>query len=477
MLLSINAMKTKLLYFVLFGIGIAFLGCEPDERNLVPPQLEVRDFIWKGMNLYYLWQADVPDLDDDRFENQQQLNEYLTGFPQPDSLFSHLRTDRSIDRFSAIFSDYTVLEGVLQGVTENNGVDYGLRYKNGSTTEIFGWVRYILPNSDASTKNISRGDVFYAIDGHPLDIYNYRDLLAQHTYTLNLADYNNGAITPNGESVTLNKSAYSENPVYDTQVFNIGSHRIGYLMYNGFYPNFENQLNTAFAELRSQNITDFVLDLRYNSGGSIATATKLASLITGQFSGQLFAREQWNAKLQSYYEANDPNNLLNLFTNSSAGSLGMTTVYVLTSKSTASASELVINCLEPYINVVQIGDNTVGKNVGSITLYDSPSFGKTYRNPHHRYAMQPIVLKIVNKNGFGDYQQNGLAPDYFQPEDLDNIGTIGTESEPLLSTAIAVITGNGRQMQHQNIAITPQFSDSKAINNLQNQMYVSQKQR
>ena len=59
--------------------------------------------------------------------------------------------------------------------------------------------------------------------------------------------------------------------------------------------------------------------------------------------------------------------------------------------------------------MVQIGDITVGKNVGSVTLYDSPTFGKENRNPNHRYAMQPLVLKIVNGVGFGDYQ-SGLVP-------------------------------------------------------------------
>ena len=73
-------------------------------------------------------------------------------------------------------------------------------------------------------------------------------------------------------------------------------------------------------------------------------------------------------------------------------------MYVLTTKSSASASELLINGLKPYIDVIQIGDVTTGKNVGSVTLYDSPNFGTQNRNPSHRYAMQPIVLKIVDKN-------------------------------------------------------------------------------
>lgn len=453
-----------------------FQGCEDQDDNAVPSDLKIKDFVWKGMNLYYLWQADVPDLDDERFANQGELNNFLENYNDPAVLFNHLRVDPSIDRFSVIFSDYNVLEGILSGTTENNGVDFGLRYKNGSTTDIFGWVRYILPDSDASAKDIHRGDIFYAINGTPLTVDNYQSLLANDTYTINLADYDNGNITPNGESVTVTKTVYSENPVLINNVIESGNHKIGYLMYNGFYSTYESQLNAAFAQLQSQNITDLVLDLRYNSGGSVATATRLASMITGQFTGQLFAKEQWNAKAQDFFESTNPGDLENNFTaqlgnNAAINSLNLNTVYVLTSRSTASASELVINGLKPYINVVQIGDYTTGKNVGSITLYDSPDFSRNGRNPNHRYAMQPIVLKIVNKVGFGDYL-SGLPPDYQLAEDLANLDVLGNQTEPLLSTAIGQITANGRMIRRNPERIFRHFKDSKSINNLQDQMYI-----
>jgi len=131
-------------------------------------------------------------------------------------------------------------------------------------------------------------------------------------------------------------------------------------MYNGFYAGYDSQLNAAFGTLKSANVTDLVLDLRYNSGGSINSATKLASMITGQFTGQLFAKQQWNSKAQAYYESSNPSSLENRFVGG-LNSLQLNKVYILTTKGTASASELVINCLKPYINVVQIGDVTIGK--------------------------------------------------------------------------------------------------------------------
>ena len=468
-----NILKSILLLFLL----TMPLACEDIDDNAVPGNLRINDFVWKGMNLYYLWQADVPNLDDNRFVNQDQLNTFLTDYSSPVALFNSLRVNNTVDRFSVIFPDYHVLEGILSGNTKNNGMDFGLRYKTGSTTDIFGWVRYIIPNSDASTKNIQRGVIFYAINGTPLTVDNYQSLLNSDTYSIDLADYDNGNITPNGQSISLTKTNLSENPILLNTVINQGNHKIGYLMYNGFYASYDNQLNTAFGQFQSENITDLVLDLRYNSGGSIRTATRLASMITGQFNGQLFAKEQWNAKAQAYYEDTDPGNLRNNFSNSigatGINSLQLNKIYILTSKSTASASELIINCLKPYIDVVQIGDVTTGKNVGSITLYDSPTFTKSNVSGSHFYAMQPIVLKIVNKNGFGEYTE-GLAPNYSLVENLGNLDVLGNTSEPLLSTAIGLITANGRMLQQNPNQMSRDFEDAKSMSPLRSEMYKEQ---
>jgi carboxyl-terminal processing protease len=471
----INMKKTFQFTLLLIIALFTFQGCQDMDDVAAPMDLEIKDFIWKGLNQYYLWQADVPNLSDDRFSSQAELNTFLSGYSSPESLFDALRVDKSIDRFSWIVSDYLELEGALQGTTKNDGVDYGLRYKTGSTTEIFGWVRYIIPNSDASTKDIKRGSIFYGVNGTQLTVSNYQTLLAAESYTLNLADYNNGAITPNGKTVALNKTILAENPISLNTVITSGTHKIGYLIYNGFYADYDNQLNDAFGTLKTQGITDLVLDLRYNSGGSVLTATRLASMITGQYTGQIFAKQQWNDKINTYFETNNPEALKNNFADkigaTPINSLNLTKIYILTSKSTASASELVINGLRPYMEVVQIGDVTTGKNVGSVTLYDSPTFGKDNRNPNHRYAMQPIVLKIVNAAGFGDYF-SGLVPNYELKENLANLDILGNTTEPLLSTAIGKITGTGKMLKQSPEKDFKYFNDVKSINGLQNQMYL-----
>jgi carboxyl-terminal processing protease len=466
----------KKIYIVLTAVvltALTFTACEDQDDKDVP----VYDFVWKGLNTYYLWKDNVPALSDDKFATQADLNSYVQNYSSPESLFESLLYNPGVvDRWSVIFPDYQALENALQGISTSNGVEFGLRYTDATETSVFGYVRYILPGTDAATKDIQRGDIFYAVNGTPLTDDNYQSLLSGTTYTLNLATYNAGIITPTNESVTLTKVQYGENPVYFHQAYTQNGHTFGYLMYNGFYSAYENQLNAAFGDLKAQNVTDLVLDLRYNSGGSVRTASYLASMITGQFTGQLFARQQWNSRLQSYYESNNPGALQDLFASrlsngTSINHLNLNRVFILTTKATASASELVINCLKPYIDVVVIGEKTTGKNVGSITLYDSKDFSKD--DTKSNYAMQPIVLKTVNKSGFGDYSA-GINPSgqaYVLPEDMGNMGVIGNTSEPLFARAIAAITNTGRSALHQPDVVFKEFRDSKNMRKFGSEMY------
>ena len=465
---------------ILFACVFFLQGCQKDQDDIIQPSLdnlEVQNFIWKGLNQYYLWQSDVPNLADNRFANQAALDVFLTNYKVPEDLFDALRVSPTIDRFSWMVDDYVTLEQSLQGTSKNSGVEFRLsRYSDGSN-EIFGYVYYIIPDSDAAKKEIKRGDVFTAVNGIPLTVSNYESLLfgSDDTFTLNMANITNNNIIPNNKSVSLTKTVLSENPILVNKVISTGGKKIGYLMYNGFYSDFDSQLNTAFGEFKSQGITDLVLDLRYNGGGSVRTATYLASMITGQFTGKVFAKQQWNTKINAYFEANNPNGVRNFFTDkigaTPINSLNMTKVYILATGSTASASEMIINGLKPYIDVVQIGTTTIGKNVGSVTLYDSPDFTATNRNPNHKYAMQPLTFKVVNSANFGDYF-NGLTPTYELKETISTYGVLGDVSEPLLEAAIGKITGTGRMIQQSTGKQFDIFKDSKSIDGIQNQMYL-----
>jgi C-terminal processing protease CtpA/Prc len=476
-------MKSHYPYLLLLLLPLLFLqSCQDQDDTLPKPtSLDVHKFIWRGLNQMYLWQEDVPDLADKRFASNVEYENFLESYSTPEDLFENLLNrppslydTNVVDKFSWIVSDYLTLEQQLGGTTKNSGVEFGLSLVSSGSNQVIGYVRYIIPNSDAANKDIKRGEVFYAVNGTPLNQSNYSNLLlsAAENYTLNFANLtydtnNNPVITPNGKNLALTKTSLAENPIFIKKVISSGSHKIGYLMYNGFYPSYDSQLNDAFAYFKSEGITDLVLDLRYNGGGSVLTSTRLASMITGQFNGQVFSELAYN-KRKSYL------NQKYLFTSTidrtSLNSLNLTTVYVLSTRSTASASELIINGLDPYINVVQIGDETYGKNVASVTLYDSPSLTKTNRNPSHRYAMQPIVAHSVNSIGFGDYL-DGLIPDYKLSERIKTLGVLGDPSEPLLSTAIGKITGTAKFIVLEKTTTDFEYlNDSKTLRG-QNQMY------
>lgn len=459
---------------LLLIISSIFISCfEDQDDNFTPASIsDINDFVWRGLNFFYVYKSDTPELADDAFSSESAFNEFLESYATPELFFDHLTTPQ--DRFSIIVDDYLALENALAGITLSNGMEYGLVYYPNNSTNVFGYVRYVLPDSDASTKGLERGFIFNMVDGQQLNENNFGTLLSADTYSIGLATFDGNTVEPTGESIQLTKSEYQENPIYNTQSFTINGQKIGYLMYNAFTNEYDAELNNVFGQLKSQGITDLVLDLRYNGGGSVRTATYLASMITGQNTGQIFYSEQWNEDRQAEYAEDG------VFVNSFEGggpsinSLNLNRVYVLTSERTASASELVINGLNPYIEVIQIGAPTTGKFQASFLLYDAPApnFGRSQANPDHRYAMLPLVFKTANAVGYTDYNE-GLIPDIEMIEDYSNLGSIGDPTEPLLGAAIAEITGLPAPVK-RNVQPLKLLSDSKAAQLANQIMYIEQ---
>ena len=481
-------------YFYLFLMLFCFTNCAEDYDDYPVTTSEINDFVWKGMNAYYLYKDDVSNLSDSRFATNSAYQSFLNDFSTPEDLFYSLLYNRSTeDRFSWITNDYIALEQQFNGQSESHGMEYGL-VRLYSSSAVFGYVRYVLPNSDAEKKGLKRGDIFNRVDGVALYYNSASDtnieLMQGQSYSIGIATYDNHGTSSTvddtvesiDKEVALIKSTYTENPIYDQQILEVGGNKIGYLMYNGFTGTdaFNSQLNAAFGSFKSEGITDLVLDFRYNPGGSVNTATWLASMITGQFTGEVFLKEQWNNDWQAYFESNDPDALLNPFvdamedSNSSSETLNhlkLNKVYVITTGSTASASELIINGLTPYIDVIQVGGTTVGKYQASRTLYDSPTFSKTQVNSKHTYALQPLIFKSLNAVGHTDYF-DGLTPDIELKEDYGNLGVLGDVNEPLLAAALATISGTGRILYTAEVSELKELSNSKSFQPLPNAMYV-----
>jgi len=466
--------KKKKYFSLIIGFAILLISCsdsfDPTD-DLSGLNDATNDFIWSGLNLYYLWQGNVVDLSDDRFSTEAEYQTYLKDSPSPEEFFESLLYDRQhTDFFSWIVDDYVELENRFQGISTSNGVDFGLSLYASGSSDVFGYVRLILPDSDASGKNIKRGDFFIAVDGNPITVDNYQELLFSDnsTYSLTLANVEGNTIVPTGEVVELVKSRYTENPVFNVSVIEEGGKKIGYLHYTFFNRSFERELNAAFLKLKNEGISDLVLDLRYNPGGYGSTALAMASMITGQFKGEVFAQDQWNDKIQSAFEEVNPDYLTERFddrtrfSNQAINSLNLSKLHVIVTDATASACESVINGLNPYIDVALVGELTYGKYTGSITLYDSDDFGKKGASPDHTYAMQPIVVQSVNKNG--ESAKGGFEPHIIQSEDITNLGIIGDSNEPLLRTAINDIIGIAAKLDADKIRTYDKVSDYRSQN-------------
>jgi C-terminal processing protease CtpA/Prc len=462
----------------MFVLLITSIKCsDNDLEEIKGSTLEINNFIWKGLNLYYLWQGNVTNLADTRFKNQTEYNNFLKDYPDSEFFFESLIYDRAnTDKWSWIVDDYIALEQSFQGITKNNGVEFGLvGMSNG--VDVFGYVRYIIPSSDASTKNIKRGDIFWGVNGTQLTRSNYSNLLfgSAETYSLNLGTLSGGVLTQGTTTVSLTKTVLQENPVFITKSFDTGGKKIGYLMYNAFIRTYDKELNTAILQLKTQGVNELILDLRYNSGGSVSTAIYLSSMITGQFKGQLFTKEHWNKKIQDYFEQKDPTSLVSNFTDkmsdgTALNHLNLFKLYVITTSSSASASELVINGLKPYITVKSVGKTTSGKYTASVTLYDSENFTRTGANPNHKWAMQPIVLQ--EKNKLGENSPTGFVPDVNIPEDYTNMGILGDINEPMLARTISYILTGSRYTDTSKIMEFPEVYHTKQEIPFGDNMYI-----
>ena len=168
-------------------------------------------------------------------------------------------------------------------------------------------------------------------------------------------------------------------------------------------------------------------------------------------------------------------------------SLNLNKIYILTTDGTASSSELVINGLDPYIDVVKIGTTTYGKVRGFCNPYDAPNFDRANANPNHKYAMQPIAIKASNSNGVSDYY-NGFTPDYpityqtssgteYEGENIIDLGVLGDVNEPFLAKALSLITGTTSKTAPTKSKTTIGFdfekvADSKDFTPLGKNMYI-----
>ncbi|MFV0540609.1 MAG: S41 family peptidase [Aestuariibaculum sp.] len=476
--------RTLLLLFLIVT------SCFKDNDDDITVSTEnVNDFVWKGMNSWYYWQENVTDLDDTKDDNAATYKTYLNQYSNPEDFFNSLRYDYgTTDRFSWFIEDYIVQEQQFQGISKSFGLKLRAVQIN-TDGDVLVYVASVAENSPASVANIKRGDLINAFNGTILNTTNFNTVsqaINNDNITFSFISENNGTLTFLGDK-TLTTAVVSENPVYRKTVFNdIAGKKVGYLVYNAFRSSYNDKLNDAFAYFKAENINELILDLRLNGGGSVQTSAYLASMIyDATDTDDIFAKLTFNTKHESENSTYSFAHNLNVY-NTNEEKTGtqainrltsLSRLYVLTSTSTASASEMIINGLKAYMPVTIIGETTYGKNVGSITLYDAPASNYQNRNaanPNHLYAMQPIVFTIYNKNDESNYV-HGFLPDIEVKEHnyWNSILPFGDENEILLKTALDDIRGNsGKNVLAIKATNTYKNLQLPSNNRFQYEMYI-----
>lgn len=427
-------------------------SCEDEQ----PIDSNLNNFTWKAMNAWYNWQANVPALADNVDDNTGNYNNYLNQFPTPEALFQSLLFQKGeTDRFSWFVDDYVKQQRQFQGISTTFGFRFELVKNINNTDKVILYIQHVSKNSPADKAGFKRGDIINAINDNIMTKSNYKSVLQNYFAQTAKFSFTEKDGTTFKISKEISRSVVADNPIYLSKIFeNINGKKVGYLVYNGFRSSYNDELNAEFAKFKTANIQELILDLRINGGGSVQTCGYLASMIYADGKTEKFAELRFNNKRSKQNDTYSFSNSLEIFNTTSTKSVGTQTInrlsglskiYVLTSDNTASASEMIINGLRPFITVKTVGTTTYGKNVGSITLYDSPNSLYTNpntANPSHKKALQPIVFQIYNKDGKSNYKK-GFEPTIKVEESKfwNAILPFGDENELLLKAALDDIRG------------------------------------
>lgn len=310
-----------------------------------------------------------------------------------------------------------------------------------------GVITFVMPFSPAARLGLQRGAYFIQVDGQPVTAQNVAATVEHMESTalslqLTLATQENNTWIP-GNSVAIQTGAPGENPIYYTRSFTAAGKKTGYLFYNYFNETFDADLMTAIDKMKRAGVSELILDLRYNFGGSVASSAKLAAMITDKLGrNSVYAIYEGNRllgrrsrTLQDVLRTSGSNAGKN-YDELLAVNLHLGRVFVLTTKATASAAEMIVNNLRPYMEVIQIGETTTGKDEASFLITD-------LRNPKQVYwELNPIVYKLFNSNNQGSYSQ-GLAPAH-QVSELAALplSPVGQTTDPLVHQALELIYGS-----------------------------------
>ncbi len=425
------------------------VGCKPDNVDPNPKSgvavdssatasttfSNINNWVYGVMKDAYFWSANMPA--------QSTLD--LTA--NPNDFFEKLIYQRAtVDRFSGITDDITALQKEFNGVSKIFGIQYQIGAIEGSPANVALYFSYVVHGSPAEVAGLKRGDIVVKVNGQSLTSGNYATLLrSSDNISLTLGTLNGSSLTADdSKTFKVIKAEVNENPVGFSTVIDKSKYgrKIGYLVYTQFVPGtdaspkaYDDELRKIFGDFKAKGVNELVLDLRFNGGGYISSAETLASLIGKNVSAsQVFYKEEWNQQYTDYFKKEKGANALSHNFLNEANNIGanLNRVFVLTSNGTASASELIINGLKPYMSVITVGDNTYGKNLFGTLISDDQK--------RWNWGMYVMLGRTANANSESDYGNvNGIAPTYKVDDNTIPYRPFGDDNETLFSKVLNVM--------------------------------------
>jgi carboxyl-terminal processing protease len=380
----------KKLLIILFLVIVGFISCKKEiPRSIIAPTVDekARDYLYDAMNEVYLWYNLMPVV---------VKTDYIDPYELLDAMMY-----KTLDRWSFV-ETYNQFQTQNQGGFVGHGISMGLDLTKSNVR-----IAQIYKRSPLYDKGVRRGWIIKKLNGTDLaQVFINKDTAAyNHLIGRSQAGITNTFLfqTPSGKdsTITSTKVSFTLNTVILSDTLHLKSGITGHLVFDQFIPRSNHELDSAFTFFKQNNVTDLIVDLRYNGGGDLSVLINLASYIAGASKFNTpFLKLSYNDKNSAYDKTYNFNTV--------SSSLNIKKLVVITTRETASASEDLINGLKPVLDVRCIGDTTNGKPVGMI--------GIQYKTD---YMFFPITFSLVNSSDQGGFYA-GFVPDKYVPDDISH---------------------------------------------------------
>ncbi|MGV3763626.1 S41 family peptidase [Parapedobacter sp.] len=452
------------LSIVLFA-SLLVVSCKKKEPTPEPQgevtNAEINQWILDTMNYYYYWNNEIPN------EGSLNLNS------RPQDFFENILY-RPTDRFSWI-QNATELKEQSSGIIKTTGL--GIYFVKNEYGQVVLSIRYVHKGSPADLQGVKRGDMFVGINGEDWKvsgntITNADPLFGNDPFTLQYGILDGDELT-SGETVSLTPvEDFQENAILlDSIITTSDGTKVAYLFYNRFLVNQLQELVDVFKTFKDAGVTELIVDERYNLGGHVVAASLLSALIHKNFDiTSPFIHYDMNNNFKDVtetygeqfgYENEDLVTQINL---------GLSRVFILATNNSASASELLINNLKPFLgpsNVIHIGSTTIGKDEFSSPFESSSPRLKA--NDDTDWGIQPIIGKYKNANLEGDFEA-GLKPQYDVLESNYPYVPMGSSEDHLVATALAIIDPNMAAQLNKQMSLQPHRTGGRALKEVNDQL-------